>query len=402
MDEAKTTNWEIRISESGIEESMEQLIIQTQGVKILVVDDSQPNLLIAKGVLERYGIAVTTAQSGREAVELVKENEFDLVILDCVMPEMDGHDTAQAIRALPGVSAKVPIVAYTSNKADETLEGYEDVGVKEVLEKPLNIVELSKILLKHLAPGKMFDEQEVIRKLNISGDLNGAGAQREESELKKALSVISGLDYAAGLHYAGGTDEGYLNVIKATCKTMGEALERLEAYYRCKTEKGYYEEWCGDTDPVRDYGCNGARIDTHSMKGICAGIGLDVLSKDSAVMERMATQGDEISLLGDMKPYIMQLQYYYEALTNAIVPFLQEAEEQDADIVPMEASAYAELWKDTEESIEMFDIDAIQEGLKRLYAATERGEKRDALKEAMEASEVFDYTKVAELLEKYR
>ena len=96
------------------------------------------------------------------------------------------------------------------------------------------------------------------------------------------------------------------------------------------------------------------------------------------------------------------MQYYYEALTNAIVPFLQEAEEQDADIVPMEASAYAELWKDTEESIEMFDIDAIQEGLKRLYAATERGEKRDALKEAMEASEVFDYTKVAELLEKYR
>jgi len=379
---------------------MEQLIIQTQGVKILVVDDSQPNLLIAKGVLERYGVAVTTAQSGKEAVELIKENEFDLIVLDCVMPEMDGHDTALAIRALPGARAKVPIVAYTSNKADETLEGYEDVGVKEVLEKPLNIVELSKILLRYLAPGKMFDEREVIRRLNISGDLSDDAGPKEESALKKALSEISGLDYEAGIRYAGGTEDGYLNVIKATCKTMGEVLVRLEEYYRSRTEKGYKEQ--DKTTQTPEYGCNGARIDTHSLKGICAGIGLDALSKDSAVMERMATQGDEIALLGDMKPYIMQVQYYYEALTDAIAPFLQKVNEWLEGVSPMEADAYAELWRNTEESIELFDIDAIQEGLKQLYAATEAGEKREALQEALEASEVFDYAKVAEILKQYR
>lgn len=381
---------------------MEQLIIQTQGVKILVVDDSQPNLLIAKGVLERYGIAVTTALSGSEAVELVKENEYDMVVLDCVMPEMDGHETALAIRALPGNHARVPIVAYTSNKAEETLENYEDVGVKDVLEKPLNIVELSKILLRHLSPGKMFEEQEIIRQLNLSGDMEKESLQKEESELRKALSAISGLEYEVGLRYAGGTDDGYLNVIKATCKTMGEALERLTEYYRCKTEKGYCETRTGTGDPINDYGCNGARIDTHSMKGICAGIGLEVLSKDSAVMERMATQGDEIALLGDMKPYIMQLQYYYEALSTAIAPFLQAVTGQDEKVMPMETAEYAALWQSTQESIAMFDIDAIQEGLKRLHAATEPGEKRNALKEAIEASEVFDYTRVEELLEQYR
>ena len=75
---------------------------------------------------------------------------------------------------------------------------------------------------------------------------------------------------------------------------------------------------------TQEYGCNGARIDTHSLKGICAGIGLEALSKDSAVMERMATQGDEVALLGDMKPYIMQVQYYYEALADAIAPLLQK------------------------------------------------------------------------------
>lgn len=379
-----------------------ELIMQTHGVKILVVDDSQPNLLIAKGVLERYGIAVMTAQNGMEAVELVKENEFDMVVLDCVMPVMDGHDTAAAIRALPAAKAKVPIVAYTSNKAADTLAGYGDVGVKDVLEKPLDIIELSKVLLKHLSPGKMFDEQEVIRMLNISGDLGKEESVEEASELRKALEPVAGLDYEAGRHYAGGTDDGYLNVIKATCKTMGEALERLEVYYRCKTEKGYYETYTGCMDPVHEYGCSGARIDTHSMKGICAGIGLTDLSKDSAVMERMATQGDEAALLGDMKPYLIQLQYYYDALTCAIAPLLQEKNAQDDTVVAMDAAAYAELWKVTEESIEMFDIDAIQDGLKQLYSATEAGEKRDALREAVEASEVFDYTKVAEILEKYR
>ena len=370
-----------------------ELIIQTQGVKILVVDDNQPNLLIAKGVLERYGIEVTTAQSGMEAVERVKERDFDLIVLDCVMPEMDGHDTAVAIRALPDSKAKVPIVAYTSTKADDTLAGYEDVGVKEVLEKPLDIVELSKILLKYLSPGKMIDEQEVIRLLNISGDLTEEDLEKEESELKKALAPIAELDYAAGLRYVGGDDESYLNVIKASCKTMGEVLPRLEAYYENKKAKG-------NTVPG-DYGCNGVRIDTHSLKGICAGIGLEMFSKDSAVMERMATEGNEIALLGDMNPYIYQLRYYYDALTAAIAPLLRK-EDREEDIIPMESSEYKELWAEVEACVELFEIDAIQEGLKRLHAATERGEKQDALREAMEASEVFEYSRVAEILVQYR
>lgn len=375
---------------------MEQLILQTQGVNILVVDDSQPNLLIAKNVMERYGIAVVTALSGREAVEYVKEKEFDLIVLDCIMPEMSGHDTAVAIRALSGDKGKTPIVAYTSNRAEETLSDMRDVGVTDVLEKPLDIVELSKILMKYLASGKMMDEQEIRRLLDLPKDRN---ANEDTSELKKALLLIAGLDYTAGLHYAGGDDNSYLNVLKATCKAMEEAGERLEQYYNYKTQNG---NTVAEKSLIRDYGCNGVRIDTHSMKGICAGIGLTEFSKDSAVMERMATEGDEISLLGDLKPYIIQLQGYQSALSEAIKPFLQEAAGSDEEWNPMEADAYHALWETTIESIAEFDIDAIQEGLRRLCAATEAGEKRDALKKAIEASEMFDYTAVAEIMEQYR
>lgn len=378
---------------------MEQLILQTQGVKILVVDDSQPNLLIAKNVLERSSVTVETALSGREAVELVKENDFDLIILDCLMPEMSGHDTAEAIRALPAAKSRVPIVAYTSNRAEEALSGMADVGVTDILEKPLNIVELSKLLLKYLSPGKMIDEQEIRRMLRISGDVEPDTGVKS-SALKDALSSIAGLDYATGLHYSGDDEHSYLNVLKATGKAMEEAAERLGQYYDYMTRKE--GKLSAEYQAVRDYGCNGVRIDTHSMKGVCAGIGLSEFSKDSAVMERMASEGDEIAILGDLKPYLLHLQTYQKALTEAIRPLLQEVKSEAEGMIPMEAAVYAELWAETEESIDVFDIDAIQEGLHRLYAATEAGEKKDALKKAIEASEVFDYTTVAQIMEQYR
>jgi len=378
-----------------------ELIIQTQGVKTLVVDDSQPNLLIAKGVLERYGIAVTTAQSGSEALELIKEQDFDLIILDCIMPQMDGHETAVKIRELPGKKAKASIVAYTSNDEAEVWAEFEDVGITDVLTKPMDIVKLSKIFLKTLPADKMIDEDEVARLLSISGDLQAEELQSGDSKLKQALGVVPELNYEVGLRFVGGSDEAYLNVLKATCKTMGEAMLRLQAYYDAKKGNGTGRNPDG-TDPVRDYGCNGVRIDTHSLKGICAGIGLEAFSKDSAVMERMATEGNEIALLGDLYPYIMQLQMVYEALSTAISELVREAEFDDEEVLPMEEAAYRSLWQETEESIEMFDIDAIQEGLKRLHLATTAGEKRNALKEAMEAAEVFEYSAVADILKKYR
>lgn len=375
---------------------MEQLILQTQGVNILVVDDSQPNLLIAKNVMERYGICVMTASGGKEALEYVKEKEFDLIVLDCMMPEMSGHDTAAAIRALPGDRGKTPIVAYTSNRAEEALSDMRDVGITDVLEKPLDIIELSKILMNYLAPGKMMDEREIRRLL----DLPRAGADANNSELKKALLPIAGLDYDAGLHYAGGDDNSYLNVLKATCKAMEDAGARLQQYYVAMTQQ---EDKSVTKDAlIRDYGCNGVRIDTHSMKGICAGIGLKEFSKDSAMMERMAADGDEIALLGALQAYIMQLQSYQSALDAALQPLLQEAAKDDDTVTPMAADDYEALWVTTQESIVEFDIDAIQEGLRRLFAATNPGEKREALKKAIEASEMFDYTAVAEIMEQYK
>lgn len=123
---------------------MKKLLVQTLGVKALAVDDNEVNLMIAKAVLEQYGIEVDPVQSGEEAIQKVKNSEYDIIIMDCIMPNMDGHETCLHIRNLSGKRARTPIVAYTTNQEDETLRQYADVGVEDVLLKPLETIELTK------------------------------------------------------------------------------------------------------------------------------------------------------------------------------------------------------------------------------------------------------------------
>lgn len=74
---------------------------QMENVRVLIVDDSPVNLQVAAGLLEPYHMAVDLAASGAEAIELAKKNFYDLVMLDHMMPEMDGVETAERLRALP-------------------------------------------------------------------------------------------------------------------------------------------------------------------------------------------------------------------------------------------------------------------------------------------------------------
>lgn len=383
---------------------MEHFMLQTQGVKILVVDDSQPNLLIAKGIMTRSGIAVTTATSGAEAIRYAKETEYDLIVLDRMMPGMDGHETALQLRALGGNHSKTPIVLYTSGEEQALLSEYSDVGIEDVLIKPLDIMELSRILLKYLTPGKILDEQEVRRLLNYPDQCLAFTKVQTSSELARALSGISQLEYEAGLRYTGGTDENYLNVIRISCKSMDEARQRLADYAErillTDRDAGAME----GSSEAEHYDIGGVRIDAHSMSGICASIGLNDFAKTSARLEQLAIEENHIRLREELWGYVNELSGYYESLTKAIAPLLENRiKDEDAEeAITMDAADYAALWKQTEESMTLFDIDAIQEGLHRLYAATAAGEKKDALKRAIEYSESFEYAKLSSLLEQYR
>ncbi|MDR2596607.1 MAG: response regulator [Treponema sp.] len=159
-------------------ETRDKIITLTQmpHAQILVVDDLPVNLLVARGLLAPYGLQTDTAASGREAIELVNKNKYDLIFMDHMMPEMDGIETAAAIRKIEGY-AHTPIVALTANALRGMKELYLEKGFDDYLSKPISPEALDVIINKLLnkretadtspsAPYSLAVEERRIDKLN--------------------------------------------------------------------------------------------------------------------------------------------------------------------------------------------------------------------------------------------
>jgi signal transduction histidine kinase/CheY-like chemotaxis protein len=111
--------------------------------RVLVVEDTKVNQRVATRVLEKIGYDYDVAENGRIAVEMVKHSQFDLILMDCRMPEMDGFQATRTIRELERASgAHVPIVAMTANAMDRDREACLEAGMDDFLAKPINIREL--------------------------------------------------------------------------------------------------------------------------------------------------------------------------------------------------------------------------------------------------------------------
>jgi PAS domain S-box-containing protein len=108
------------------------------GLKVLVVDDNATNRLVAVKILEQFGAEAETAEDGLLAVEAVKASQFDLVLMDIQMPNMDGLDATREIRSLQAPSRLVTIVAMTANVSPNQLETYEAAGMNGVIAKPVS------------------------------------------------------------------------------------------------------------------------------------------------------------------------------------------------------------------------------------------------------------------------
>ena len=122
---------------------------------ILVVDDNLTNLNVAGGILRKYNATVLTALSGREGLDLLQKEHIDLVFLDYMMPEMNGIDVLEAIRAMkdPGIS-NLPVVALTANVINGAREMFMEAGFDDFISKPIEIERLEKSL-KTLLPKEL-------------------------------------------------------------------------------------------------------------------------------------------------------------------------------------------------------------------------------------------------------
>ena len=121
--------------------------------KILVVDDNLTNRLIAKDLLkQRHLIIADQAKNGKEAIEAIKAKNYDLVLMDCMMPDMDGYEATRAIRNNEaGIENKeITIVAFTANSSKEDQEKCFAEGMNDHLSKPIVPESLMKMLEKWL------------------------------------------------------------------------------------------------------------------------------------------------------------------------------------------------------------------------------------------------------------
>ncbi|PKM22876.1 MAG: hypothetical protein CVV10_02160 [Gammaproteobacteria bacterium HGW-Gammaproteobacteria-14] len=115
--------------------------------RLLLVEDNEINQIVTRGMLDKLGYQVKTVSDGRSAVELMEREHFDLVLMDCMMPEFDGFDTTRAIREKEeGSDAHVVIVAMTAN----TMEGAEArclaAGMDDYLAKPVHLEDLEAMI----------------------------------------------------------------------------------------------------------------------------------------------------------------------------------------------------------------------------------------------------------------
>ena len=120
--------------------------------KILVVDDSPDNVFLIKTILEEEGYAVTTAENGPTALARITESAFDLILLDVMMPGMDGYEVTQKIRENPDILF-VPILLITAHDSPNVAHGL-DLGADDFIRKPVTVDELlarvrSLVRLKH-------------------------------------------------------------------------------------------------------------------------------------------------------------------------------------------------------------------------------------------------------------
>lgn len=120
--------------------------------KVLVVDDNTMNLLVAKKLLGRTKVQVTTCQSGEECLALMQKEHFDVILLDHMMPEMDGVETLERSRSLEGSRCRdTPVIALTANAIQGAREEYIRLGFRDYLSKPIEPKLMEEMLRKYIA-----------------------------------------------------------------------------------------------------------------------------------------------------------------------------------------------------------------------------------------------------------
>jgi signal transduction histidine kinase/DNA-binding NarL/FixJ family response regulator/HPt (histidine-containing phosphotransfer) domain-containing protein len=338
--------------------------------KILVVDDNDFNLKVAHGLLELFEIDSDTASSGREAIELVKKNYYDIVFMDHMMPEMDGLETTASIRALGEKYKKLNIVALTANAIQGAQEMFLANGLNGFLSKPIEMPNLRKTLLAWLPPDKIIKKARKKKKAAEKAD------NETEDGFWKTHDKIEELDAEIGLRRFNGLKGMYRDNLKLFHEKLPHDSEKLS---RLMDEQNY----------------TNFSIAVHAIKSTLASIGAAEMS-DTAFRLEMASKNKETDYCVTHFPnFLNQLRFLYERLSLVFPPDEPVAEKKQGDIARLR-----ENLAKAGNAIEAFDKDTAIELINGLQAY-DFGEKANTLMvDTLAALKRYDFDGAKDILAK--
>ena len=233
--------------------------------RVLIVDDMRVNRVILSSLLASSGIASDLAESGRECLDLYRENAYDLILLDHRMPDMDGVDTLVRLKEIFREQGKdVPVICHTTEDARDNINLYKAAGFVDVLIKPIQSKQLLDMLTKYLPEGSV--------RISEKAEEERSKLDKELHELPEWTRLLPGIDLAVGVDNCD-TAEDYLDALAVFAASIDEKSDEIERLWNEKDYETY-------------------TLKVHSLKSMARLIGANLLSSLAADLEFAGKHGD--------------------------------------------------------------------------------------------------------------
>ncbi|MDR0610146.1 MAG: response regulator [Planctomycetaceae bacterium] len=290
---------------------------------ILAVDDIETNLTVLSGLLAPYQAQITLCTSGEDAITLIKNRFFDFVLMDHMMPGMDGVETVSQIRNLENVYYKnLAIIALTANAVSGMREMFLKQGFDDFLSKPIEISKLDELMSKWTPNEKKLPVEK------ITWEQKATEIETETKMEIETLPVIFGVDVAKGIAMTGGTIEGYKKVLSMFCKDTQKRFPLLKNFL-------VNNESLSDTFSDNDFAALTVQI--HALKSAAASLGATELSAEAVKLEDAGNAKDLTTIKKMLPEFVQQLMRLTEAITA-----YQEAGKKQETLTPLPSNTETE------------------------------------------------------------
>lgn len=301
-------------------------------VHVLVVDDNQVNLKVASCSLEYYGFTVDTASSGKDAIELCRQNRYAMIFMDQMMPEMDGIETMKQIRKLGAyydLNGVCKIIVLTANAVGGVRNQLMQEGFDEYLGKPMNYKQLERLILQFLP-------KENIR-MEIVSDKKQEKEETGQSEFEKLQQILPQVEVMKGIANCGGQLGDYLDILQIVYKEGEKRLEELQDL----KEKGDYSTYT---------------IKIHAIKGTSLNIGANVIAELARKQEKAGKEGNNAYIDAHIKEFQQEYRGLLEHIRTVLVHKHRLEENETGGVKEYQEADFVQVLRKISQCLENMDF----------------------------------------------